>query len=89
MNRLGEAIFGSRGRGSVWIAATAFAKRKSYDRFGINCELMSREFADADSLSCHWDTDVFRLTMAEENGWTTDPYFEVDDFPRVKQQPSD
>lgn len=69
---------------------TAFAKQKSYDRVGINCDVMAREFADADGLLRHWDAAVFRLTMAEENGWTTDPYFEVDDFPKVEQQqPSD
>jgi hypothetical protein len=47
---------------------------------------MAQEFADADGLLCHWDAAVFRLTMAEERGWTTDPYFEVDDFPKVEQQ---
>ncbi len=66
---------------------TAFGKQKSYDRVGINCEVMEQEFADADALLCHWDAAVFRMTMAEEQGWTTDPYFEVDDFPKVKQPP--
>ena len=68
----------------------AFKMQKSYDRVGINCEVMAKEFADADSLLRHWDAAVFRLTMAEELGWTADPYFERDDFPNVEQQqPSD
>lgn len=64
----------------------AFNKQKSYDRVGINCEVMAQEFADAVGLLCHWDAAVFRRTMAEEHEWTTDPYFEVDDFPKIEQQ---
>lgn len=67
----------------------AFEKRKSYDRVGINSEIMAQEFADADGLLSHWEAAVFRLTMAEKHGWTTDPYFDVDDFPKIGQQPSE
>ncbi|WP_242130277.1 hypothetical protein [Sphingobium sp. Sx8-8] len=67
---------------------TAFKKQKSYDRVGINYKVMAQEFADADGLFCHWDAAVFRLTMAEEHGWTMDPYFEVDDFPKVEHPPA-
>lgn len=66
---------------------TAFKKQKSYDRVGIDCEVMAQEFTDADDLLCHWDAAVFRLTMAEEHGWTTDPNFEAGDFPKIEQSP--
>lgn len=66
----------------------AFKKQKSYDRVSINCEVMAKEFADADGFLRHWDTAVFRLTMAEEHGWGTGPYFERDDFPKIEQQQS-
>ena len=65
---------------------TAFEKDKSYDRVGINCEVMAKEFADADGLLRHWDAAVFRKTMAEELGWIIDPHFKRDDFPRAEQQ---
>ena len=66
----------------------AFEKQKSYDRVGINCEVMAKEFADADGFLRHWDAAVFRLSMADEHGWATDPYFERDDFPKIEQQQS-
>lgn len=65
----------------------AFNKQKSYDRVGIDCEIMAKEFADADALLCHWDAAVFRMTMSEECGWKTDPYFDINEFPKVEHPP--
>lgn len=62
---------------------TAFNKKKSYDRVGINCEIMAQDFGSADAFLSHWDAAVFRLTLAEEEGWNSDPFFNADDFPKA------
>ncbi len=62
---------------------TAFNKQKSYDRVGINCDIMVGDFDAAYGLLTHWDASVFRLTMAEEEGWESDPFFDVNDFPKA------
>lgn len=63
---------------------TAFGKQKSYDRVGINCETMDKDFDDATGLLVHWNAAVFRLTIAEDEEWTSDPYFNADDFPKAQ-----
>lgn len=65
---------------------TAFGKQKSYDRVGIDLPIFCEEFAAASRLLQHWESVVFRLTLAEEMQWDTDPYFDADDFPRSLQK---
>jgi hypothetical protein len=62
---------------------TAFNKQKSYDRVGINCDIMERDFDAADGLLSHWDAVIFRIAISEEMGWVSDPYFDADDFPKA------
>lgn len=62
---------------------TAFKKQKSYDRVGINIEIMTNDFKAAEGLLSHWNATVFRIAIAQEMGWERDPYFDADDFPRV------
>lgn len=62
---------------------TAFNKKKSYDRVGIDCEIMAQDFEGAYGFLTHWDAAVYRLTIAEEEGWDSDPYFDAADFPKA------
>lgn len=62
---------------------TAFEKQKSYDRVGINVDIMMADFRGAVRFLSHWDAAVFRITIAQDLGWESDPYFDVDDFPRA------
>lgn len=61
----------------------AFEKLKSYDRVGINIDVMIADFKGAVRFLSHWDAAVFRIQIAKEMGWASDPYFDVDDFPSV------
>lgn len=61
---------------------TAFEKQKSYDRVGIELELFGPELTATDEFLSHWDAVVFREGMKREMGWTTDPFFDADDFPK-------
>lgn len=61
---------------------TAFNKRKSYDRVGLNTDVLAEDFEAAEALLSHWNAAVFRIKIAEEMGWESDPYFDVDDFPK-------
>lgn len=63
----------------------AFGKQKSYDRVGIVLDRFEREFDAATGFLSHWETVVFRRTMAEAEGWQGDPHFKADDFPRIGQ----
>jgi len=62
---------------------TAFNKQKSYDRVGIEPEIMSLDFDEANGLLSHWDAVVFRISIGEDVGWECDPHFDADDFPKI------
>lgn len=62
---------------------TAFGKRKSYDRVGINIGLLEPYFNESYAFLSHWEAVPFREMIAKEEGWERDPYFDPDDFPRV------
>lgn len=59
----------------------AFGRQKSYDRVGINVDHFEQEFDAARGFLVHWDAAVYRKTLAEEEGWQSDPFFDVSDFP--------
>lgn len=59
-----------------------FGKQKSYDRAGINIEVMQEDFGAAEGLLNHWEAVVFRKSMMEEMGSEVDAYFDPDDFPK-------
>ncbi|RWP10966.1 MAG: hypothetical protein EOR00_29685 [Mesorhizobium sp.] len=61
---------------------SAFEKNKSYDRIGLNIEILSAEFEAAGGLLHHWEGALVRAIIMKEMEWDTDPYFDVDDFPR-------
>lgn len=61
---------------------SAFSKQKSYDRVGLNLDVLSAEFEAADRLLGHWEAALIRKIIAAEMKWEFDPYFDVDDFPR-------
>ncbi|MBD8875123.1 hypothetical protein [Roseibium polysiphoniae] len=60
----------------------AFGKLKTYDRVGYDQGLLFTEFDRAHSCLAHWTSVIMRQMIAEEEGWTEDPYFDADDFPR-------
>lgn len=41
-----------------------------------------REFDATTGFLCHWDTAVWRKSLAAAESWTRDEFFDVDDFPR-------
>lgn len=61
---------------------TAFAKQKSYDRVGIEIDQFEKELNAVRGLLGHWEGVVCREIIKEEMGWTEDPYFDPDGFPR-------
>lgn len=61
----------------------AFDKQKSYDRVGLNIDILATEFGAAGALLNHWECALTRLTIMKELEWDSDPYFNADDFPRT------
>lgn len=61
---------------------TAFDRRKSYDRVGIDLDPFERELTALDGFLNHWEGAVFREKLKVEMGWDKDPYFDPNDFPR-------
>ncbi|MDP3513652.1 MAG: hypothetical protein Q8S20_12960 [Sulfuritalea sp.] len=61
---------------------TAFNKQKSYDRVDIEVDLFEQEFEATQGLLHHWEAVVFRENMKRKLGWTKDPLFDADNFPR-------
>lgn len=61
---------------------TAFDKRKSYDRVGIDLDRFELELTALDGFLGHWEGTVFREKLKVEMGWDKDPYFDPDDFPK-------
>lgn len=64
----------------------ALGQQKSYDRVGIELDQFEYEFNAAMGFLNHWDAAVFRKTIAESEGWKEDPFFNVDDFPRLPKE---
>jgi hypothetical protein len=60
---------------------SAFGKQKSYDRVGINIDVLVSDFDTAFAFLNHWEAVPMREVMAQEMGWTNDPYFDPNDFP--------
>ena len=61
----------------------AFGKQKSYDRVGLRMEILVPDFKAAVGFLSHWEAVPFRELIAAEMGWSEDPYFDKDDFPRL------
>lgn len=61
---------------------SAFKKKKSYDRVGINLDELSGDFDAAGELLRHWEAALFRQRLMKQEGWSTDPFFDIEDFPR-------
>lgn len=61
----------------------AFGKQKSYDRVGLVLSVLSDDFKSATGLLSHWNAVVFRMTIAEEEGWLKDELFDADNFPHI------
>jgi len=61
----------------------AFGRSKTYDRVGYNQELLFDEFDLAHQCVSHWTTVVMREIIAKEEGWTTDPFFDPNDYPTL------
>lgn len=64
---------------------SAYGKAKSYDRVGIILDRFETEFDASLGLLQHWTAAVWRKTLAEEEGWTSDDYFDMSDFPRLAE----
>lgn len=64
---------------------SAFSKQKSYDRVGLDLEILIADFRTAIDFLRHWETVPFREALVIEMGWSDDPHFDKDDFPRVRQ----
>lgn len=62
---------------------TAFGREKSSDRVGYNQEMLFSEFKDACGCLNHWVGVLMREIIQAEQGWTQDPYFDKDDFPKI------
>lgn len=60
----------------------AFGKQKSYDRVGLRMEILVPDFRAAIDFLRHWEAVPFRELMADEMGWSEDPFFNKGDFPR-------
>lgn len=59
-----------------------FGRPKSYDRVGIEIDVMKDDFAAAEGLLDHWESVASRSAMSQEMGWEKDPYFNPNDFPK-------
>jgi hypothetical protein len=62
---------------------TAFGRQKSSDRVGFVADDLFREFEGACGCLGHWGGVVMREIIQQEQGWTEDPHFDRDDFPRI------
>ncbi|EOG7664017.1 hypothetical protein [Vibrio cholerae] len=62
----------------------AFDKQKSYDRVGICIDSFDMEFNAARGLLQHWEVTLFRQCLKLEMGWDKDPYFDAENFPKIK-----
>ncbi|HEX8480776.1 MAG TPA: hypothetical protein VF650_02600 [Allosphingosinicella sp.] len=61
----------------------AFGKQKSYDRVGIVLDQFELGFDSAVGFLNHWEAVVRRRTWGEQEGWTEDPIFDAEAFPRL------
>lgn len=61
----------------------AFGKQKSCDRVGIVLDRFELEFEAAVGFLRHWEAVVRRMTWAEQEGWSEDPFFDAEAFPRL------
>jgi hypothetical protein len=64
---------------------SAFERNKSYDRIGLNIEILAAEFEAAGRLLSHWEGALVRAIIMKEMQWESDPYFDIDDFPRLAE----
>lgn len=65
---------------------SAFTKNKSYDRIGLNIEILAAEFEAAGGLLHHWEGALVRAIIVKEMRWDSDPHFDIDDFPRSAEE---
>ncbi len=63
---------------------TAFGRQRSSDRVGFASDNLFREFESACGCLGHWGGVVMREIIQAEQGWTEDPHFDRDDFPRAQ-----
>ena len=63
----------------------AFGRQKTSDRVGYNQLDFFQEFDEFCGFLSHWSGAVMRETIKREEGWETDPYFDVDSFPKISK----
>lgn len=61
----------------------AFGRQKTSDRVGYNQIDFFHEFDEFCGFFSHWSGAVMRETIKREEGWKTDPFFDVADFPKI------